>query len=77
MLTITIDVVNDDDGDDDNYNGNGGEVMMEILWVFVAMRTRSKIGCNNVKEKVKGDHDEYSENGDAFHCIEMTVRDMQ
>ena len=42
MLTIAWDVFNDDDGDDDNYNGNGGEVMMEIVWVFVAMRTRSK-----------------------------------
>ena len=72
MLTITIDVVNDDDGDDDNYNGNGGEVMMEIVWVWLGLNFR----CNNVKKKVNGDHDDDSENG-VFHCIEMTARDLQ
>ena len=35
MLTIAWEVFNDDDGDDYNDNGDGGEVMMEVVLVMV------------------------------------------
>ena len=35
MLTIAWDVFNDDDGYDYNGNGDGGEVMMEVVLVMV------------------------------------------